>query len=448
MILIYHILVSAGFVLALPFLPLVWLFSRKRRASLVQRLGARTGFAKKKPGTSRIWVHALSVGEVRSAIPLVRALAEGTLDSELGQGQFKAGEIIFTASTKTGFETAQSLLGTGENKLVSQIGYFPFDLWFSILKVVRIIEPDLVCLVETDYWPAFLNIMKKKKIPVVLANARMSVSSLKGYNRLGPLKPLFFSPFSHVMAQTPRDKDRFGALGIARDRILVAGNMKFDQGDLADDGTKENRLRSMLGIRGDDRVWIAGSTHEGEETIILEVFARLRKELGDLRLILAPRDPERCKALSHGIQRHNTHGFVFWSDLEKGSCTGQSHGRELVLMDVMGVLAPSYAVCDLAFIGGSLVPLGGHNPLEPAMFGKPVLFGPHMTDFQGVADLLKKGKGAMEVAGADELEAGVKKLLEYPEFRDRMGRAGARIFRVNSGAVGRTVAILEKICLG
>ncbi|WP_022664381.1 3-deoxy-D-manno-octulosonic acid transferase [Desulfospira joergensenii] len=442
--LVYHTILTLGFILVLPFLPLVWLFSTKRRANLIQRLGFNTGLKKKAARTRRIWIHALSVGEVRSALPLVQALA----DSVPGKGSLPP-EIIFTASTKTGFETACSLFCSGKKTLVSRMGYFPFDLWFSILRVARIIEPDLVCLVETDYWPGFLNTMKRKKIPVLLVNARMSLSSLKGYARLGPLADLFFSSFSHVMAQTSLDRERFRSLGIPEDRITVVGNIKFDQRSLDMGEEKTARLKSRLGMGKEDSIFIAGSTHEGEETMILTAFGRLREKIPKLKLILAPRDPGRCKKLIDQIRKKEEFQPVFWSACQDGAGTGSSDScsHDLILMDVMGILASSYAICDIAFIGGSLVKFGGHNPLEPAMFGKPVLFGPHMADFLEVAALLKQGRGAVEVCDAEDLAAALENILTHPELAGEMGRSNLRIFRENSGAVDRTIQIMEKAAL-
>lgn len=436
---IYHMMGALGFLLALPVLPLVWMVSKKRRANLVQRLGFWTGLEKKKAGTRRIWVHALSVGEVRSAFPLVEGLA-GSFAGTLGQQT----EIVFTAATRTGFETARSLFCSKAPPRVSWIGYFPFDLWFSILRVARIMEPDLVCLVETDYWPGFLDIMKKKKIPVILVNARMSVSSFRGYARLGPLSALFFSSFAHVMAQTGRDRDRFKILGIPENRISVVGNMKFDQQIPDMDGAKRAKLKSDLGFEPEDRIWIAGSTHEGEEETILAAFEQIKKTMPDLRLILAPRDPRRCAGLAGRIPKKFAQNF--WSACQEHP--GQSQACDVVLMDILGILAASYAICDIAFIGGSLVASGGHNPLEPAAFGKPVLFGPWMTDFFEVADLLRLRQGAVTVRNGQDLAQTLGRILSDPELAENMGRAGRQIFRENSGAVNRTLTIMEQQFFG
>ena len=435
-ILVYHILMSLGFVMISPFLPFVWLFSKKRRANLVQRLGFNIGIKKKRAGTRRIWVHALSVGEVRSSLPLVQALTGISGPDRDGRER----QIVFTASTRTGYETACELFRDKTLSRAFQIAYFPFDLWFSIARVFRMIDPDLVCLVETDYWPGFLEFMKKRNIPVVLANARISLSSFKGYTRLGPFCPLFFSGFSHVMAQTRQDQDRFNLLGVPDNRISVVGNIKFDQPLPELDQAWKDEFRSRLGLA--DRVWIAGSTHEGEEALVLDAFKQAKKQIPGLKLILAPRDPQRCAGLFKQVsEKSELHPALFTSLWEKEMA---DISKDLILLDVMGILSSSYAVCDIAFIGGSLVSLGGHNPLEPAMFGKPILFGPQMADFFEIAGLLKTSGGAVEVKGSSDMAAIVARVLSDPQAVEEMGCAALKVFKDNSGAVDRTVKIMEK----
>jgi 3-deoxy-D-manno-octulosonic-acid transferase len=423
--LIYHILATSVFFLALPFFPIVYLVSEKRRANLLQRLGVFTGFERKKNNTFRIWVHGLSVGEVRSALPFVQSLKK----------KKPGAEIIFTASTKTGFDTAQKLFFSGSDPLVSQIGYFPFDFWISVSRVSRLIQPDLVCLIETDFWPGFLSKMKQQKVPVVLVNARLSTRSFQGYRRMGRFASLFISSLSQIMAQTPLDARRFKEIGVLENRLSTMGNIKFDQAQVSLDKPGISKLKARFGIMDQDQVWIAGSTHTGEETILLTAFAFAKKKMPNLKLILAPRDPKRCEKLMGQLSSHNP-GLL--SKLKPGK------NDQLILVDRMGLLATAYAICDLAFIGGSLLPFGGHNPLEPAMFGKPILFGPHMTDFLEVADLLVAKKGALGVENAS-LQAALKEILESDALAAQMGYACYRIFSENAGAVERTIQKMEEL---
>ncbi|HCY86039.1 MAG TPA: 3-deoxy-D-manno-octulosonic acid transferase [Desulfobacteraceae bacterium] len=432
MFFLYHIITTTVFVLVLPLLPFLWVFSEKRRANLLQRLGFFTGIPVKSPGTRRIWVHALSVGEVNSAVPFVKGLKERVPDAE----------IVLSASTRTGFETARRLMDPSEksgltDSPVSVITYFPYDLWMSVRYVTTRIRPDLVCLVETDLWPGFLSTMNAKNIPVVLVNARLSERSLKGYLKLGRFASLFFSSLSHVMAQTKKDAHGFNQLGLPAEGISVTGNIKFDQPALALDRDEKNNLRERFGITAGQPVWIAGSTHEGEEPILTEIFMRVRVAVPDLKLIIAPRDPARSRTLMRALPQRLSSACL--SDTLPAKVNS-----DVVFIDSLGELARAYAVCDLAFIGGSLVPLGGHNPLEPAMFGKPVLFGPYMTDFHEVADWLTDAGAAHVIDGVQTAEKTVMVLLTDAGRREQAGNAARDVFLNNSGAVENILDVMEE----
>ncbi|RLB94354.1 MAG: 3-deoxy-D-manno-octulosonic acid transferase [Deltaproteobacteria bacterium] len=429
MILIYHILTTLIFFLVLPFLPLVYLLSEKRRANLLQRFGGCTGFKKKQAGAFRVWVHGLSVGEVRSALPFVLSLKK----------RKPKAEIIFTASTKTGFDTARQLFEGDKDALVSQIGYFPFDIWVSVLRICHLIEPDVVCLVETDIWPGFLHQMKQQKIPVVLVNARLSKRSLNGYLRMGRFYSLFFSSLSHIMAQTSLDAKRFKRVGVLETCLSTMGNIKFDQAPLSLEKSEISQLKTRFGIQAQDQIWIAGSTHEGEEKILLDAFSAVKKSIPNLKLILAPRDPKRSERIMGQISSPPHHPVLF-SQLTPGK-----EDHDLIVLDKIGELSRTYAVCDLAFIGGSLLPFGGHNPLEPAMFGKPILFGSHMTDFIEIADLLMTEQGAHRVETISQIHSKLQGILQDPVLAKQMGDASYRVFSGNTGAVDRTLTKMEDL---
>lgn len=439
MILFYHLLVTLGFCLVLPFLPIVYLASEKRRANLLPRLGIRTGFSRPDAGRKRIWVHALSVGEVRSALPLVSGLRQRYPDHEL----------VFTASTRTGYDTARDLYAGRPSPLVDQTGYFPFDLPWAVARVIGLVRPDLVCLVETDLWPGFLSAASRRKIPVILANARLSRRSFNGYRRLGPGCGLFFSGLNQVMAQTPLDADRFEKLGVPKYRISIPGNIKFDQPRIRMDADGEAAMRKTLGLLPGHRVLVAGSTHDGEEEMILAAFNRVRQQIPELRLVLAPRDPARSgrvEKLAVGCQCDPVRMSRLGERPDTRSTTRQEVRPEprpqtgdVVIIDRLGVLARAYAVGDVAFIGGSLVPLGGHNPLEPAMFAKPVLFGPHMTDCFLVAEMMTRENAAFEVDTADALAGRLERLLADPDLARDMGHRALDVFNRNAGAVARTL---------
>ncbi len=452
MIFTYQILTLFIFLLTLPFLPLVLILSKKRRANLLLRLGF---FSKKLPKTAnkkRIWIHALSVGEVRSALPLVQALVAELQEADNNQAT-PSFDIVFSASTVTGHAMARQLFGNPSFAPVVDIFYFPFDLCFSVNRVINHISPDLVCIVETDFWPGFLHATDKKQIPVLLVNARLSRSSLKGYLGLRKFKDLFFRGFSQILVQTKDDQKKFQQLGVDSSRITLTGNIKFDMMPPAMSSQEKIKLRQRLGIREDSLVWIAGSTHDGEEKDILEVFDRLESpkfqtqetSSTQLSLILAPRNPERCKELVPLIKQY---GFVpvLYSDTDNPAAgtNGEPPHKHIILIDVMGVLARTYAICNLAFVGGSLVPEGGHNPLEPAMYEKPVLFGWDMSDFQEIARIMEEQNAAQTVKTKEELYRATRAILFDPDLAKSMGNNAARLCRENTGAVNKTITAIQK----
>ena len=428
----YHILITVVFILALPLLPFVWLVSKKRRANLVQRLGWRTGIKQRTGPRKPVWIHALSVGEVKSALPLVTAV----------HAHFPQTPIVFTVSTRTGYDTARTLLCRTESPLVAQLAYFPFDLPWAVARVRRRIDPAWVCVVETDLWPGFLHAMAQKDIPVVLVNARLSRRAFDGYRRLGPATPLFFSNLTRVLVQTRRDMERFNALGVPASRLAVAGNIKFDQPVNVLDEAERTAFVKWFHLTDTHRLWIAGSTHPGEESLLWDVFQQVRKRVPGLKLLLAPRDPARCARVVDEISKKGGRPVLL------STTRSQPKEADVMLLDCLGVLANAYAVCDVAFIGGSLVPCGGHNPLEPAMFEKPVLFGPHMEDFAGVADLLTARKGAVQVADAGSLTRHLTDLLTRPDRAAEMGHNASAVFQENAGAVARTLAVLSQLGMG
>lgn len=394
------------------------------------RFGFRTGLKPKKTGEKRIWIHALSVGEVKSAIPFVKAL----------KAQHGNCKIVFTASTKTGFDMADQLLLRENDRLADQLGYFPFDLGYCVKKISRQIEPDAVVLIETDLWPNFLYEMKKRKIPVVLINARLSKRSLDRYLLFKTFSSMFFSSLTGIMAQTPLDAERFEILGIDKSKIAVAGNIKFDKPMEDMDESRVKSLRDRFGVQEQTQVLVAGSTHEGEEKILCEVYKKVKKLSPGFLMILAPRDPKRCPEILSYFLSHDVHA-AFMSTIDKSD-----KRFDVVLVDKMGELSRLYAICNVAFIGGSMVRQGGHNPLEPAVFSKPILFGPDMSDFLLISALLIEHGGAKRVASEQELRKELEIILENKQIQEYMGTRSFEFFSRNSGAVQHIIKNLE--CLG
>lgn len=393
------------------------------------RFGLRTGITPKRERTKRIWIHALSVGEVISSLPFVTALKE----------QHREMDIVFTASTKTGFDMAEQLFFKRDLGRVDQLGYFPFDLGICIKKIRRLIDPEVVIIVETDLWPNFLYEMKKKNIPVILINARLSKSSLNGYLFFKKFFARFFSSLTLIMTQTSLDKRRFQRLGIDSGKILVTGNIKFDHPLEDMDKNKIERMKDRLGMQRQTQVFVAGSTHEGEEKILCRVYKNLKKKFPELSMILAPRDPKRCPALLSYFLSKDVQAVLMSKMGELKACP------HVILVDKMGELFQLYAICNVAFVGGSMVQRGGHNPLEPAAFSKPIFFGTDMSDFLLISNLLLDHGGAKRVNSEQDLGQELEILLENNLARQHMGTKSFEVFSRNSGAVQRIIKNMESL---
>jgi 3-deoxy-D-manno-octulosonic-acid transferase len=366
----------------------------------------------------------LSVGEVLSAVPLVKAL----------KNTKKNQSIFFSVSTRTGYEVASRRL-TG---IVDAIFFYPYDLPFSVRHVVKKIKPALVVIVETDIWPNFLHEMFLRKVPVLLINARLSKKSFGAYKRFDFFFRWMFSGFLKICVQSSLDAERFRLLGIPSDRILVTGNVKFDQDDTPISDDQIQSWRQRLKIAAGKKVWLAGSTHEGEEAVVKDVYIGRQRNFFDMILMVAPRDPRRAAAVARlfGLAGLST---ALVSQL---SSNNDAQPADVIIVDTIGDLRALYALADMAFIGGSLVNCGGHNPLEPAAFSKPVLFGPDMSDFSAIAQLLLESGGALQVSDAEELSAAVTLLIGNSPKADEVGRNAYRIFCENKGAVARNLEII------
>jgi 3-deoxy-D-manno-octulosonic-acid transferase len=431
MILLYNIVFFIAVMLGLPLIIPMVLISDKRRKTVFQRLGLirwPPKFVSQDFGKSKkklVWVHGLSVGEVLSAVPLVKRLNECSA----------APRIVFSASTKTGFDIANRHFIND----VEAVFYFPYDLAFSVKRILRKISPEVVIIVETDIWPNFLFEMKKYRVPVLLVNARLSKSSFSGYKRLGFFAKQVFLNFNHICAQSSEDAELFHQLGVPFDRITINGNIKFDETHQTLDLKEIEELKRSLHIRDVRKVLLAGSTHPGEEEILLEAFTRLKSHTADLLLVVAPRSPERAGSI---FRMFNSAGFSvgLMKELKQ---TFSDKRFDVIIIDTMGLLKTLYAVSDIAFIGGSLVKCGGHNPLEPAVFSKPILFGEDMSDFSDISNMLLEAKGAVRVKDAKDLYTAVASLIENDKKALKMGKNALGVLTANKGAVEKTIRVIE-----
>lgn len=431
MIFFYNILYVVVIIIGLPLIIPMILITEKRRKTVLHRLGLSPF-----PGTIRqykflnpdrrpIWIHALSVGEVLSAVQLVRGFKTAAIDYD----------VIFSVSTKTGFDIAKARL----SKHVLDIFYFPYDLLFSVERVLGQIDPALVLVVETDIWPNFLQHMKKRNIPVVLVNARLSERSFSGYRRLRFFIRQVLANFAIVCVQSKIDAQRFRLLGLPSEKIFITGNFKFDQPFQSIDSKKIEGLREKMNLAQKDKILIAGSTHKGEEAILSEVFSKMKSDSTNYRFIVVPRDPKRADS----IRRIFESSGLSTSLLRDLSQVNYVRKMDVLVVDVIGILRDLYALADCTFIGGSLVSRGGHNPLEPAAFSKPIVFGPDMSNFKAVSDLLIASEGAIQVKDSKMLYTAVTMLMANEEKGQTMGENAFQVFAGNKGAVEKTLKIVR-----
>jgi 3-deoxy-D-manno-octulosonic-acid transferase len=430
---LYNGMLLAGFALLLPFIACSVATTAKRKHTFRQRMGWCRPVWRSEPGggTSRcVWVHALSVGEVLAAQPLVNRLRQLRPDFR----------ICFTTSTLTGFQTAQQIFGDQQRVGLT---YFPYDWIGAVRRVASQINPSMVVLTETDIWPNFMMEMHRRRVPVNLVNLRLSEGSWRSYRRFGWLSRTLFNGFEKIAVQNQKDMKRLMALGLDPEKISVTGNIKFDalmpERPAADAAQWKTRLR----IPGGRSVLVAGSTHPGEEALLLQVVKSLSRCGKAPILILAPRDPLRSEGIIASC------GAL---DLDAASMTAalnrppEVHScPQVVVVDAIGILKALYGVADVAFVGGSLVPCGGHNPLEPASWGKPVLFGPDMRDFSLISKCLLNARAAQQVSNADELFRIVDKLLADPRLAAEMGSRGLKVVEKHKGSVDNTLKFLQLI---
>ena len=422
---VYNILLWLGMTAGLPLLIPIVLLSPKRRKTVLHRLGLIPLPSRSRNAEmQRVWIHALSVGEVMSAVPLVKAWNR----------HFPETEIVFSASTQTGFETANRMLKAH----VSSVFHFPYDLIFSVKHIVSRIDPDLAVIVETDIWPNFLTEMRQRRIPVFLVNTRLSHKSFAAYRKFSFFTKPLFQSFEKICPQSRADAGRFRQLGVSPNRIVLTGNMKFDQSVTAPDAHIIGQMRENLGIVPGRKILIAGSTHEGEELIVSNVYSSLKRHFPDLCLIAAPRNPDRAGTVCR-IFREQGYTARKMAEVEENAALS----CEVIVVDRIGVLKDLYALSDIAFVGGSLVPLGGHNPLEPAALARPVLFGPHMSDFAKISEMLMEAGAAVQVRDQASFCKAALYFLGNDTKACEAGKQGLRVFCENRGAVERTVTAIR-----
>lgn len=415
--------------LAAPLISLVMLWRGLGDRSYRTGFWERFGFGERLP-PGNVWIHAVSVGEVQASAALVQTLRE----------RYPGIPVVVTTLTPTGATRAKILF-----KDLAQVRYIPFDLPGSVRRFFSRVQPRVAVIFETELWPNLYHQCGRRRIPLVLASARLSSRSVSRYRRLGSLFRDALSRGVVVAAQGEADADRFKSLGADPGRTHVTGNIKFDFSVPLDIGERGRRLREFYAPARP--MWVAGSTHAGEEEIVLEAHRMVRGTHPRALLVLVPRHPPRFDEVAHGLQRAGIR-FVRRSQ-RLGEKAGTAAGSaDVLLVDTLGELLEFYAAADIAFVGGSLVPIGGHNLLEPAAVGLPVLTGPYTDNSADIAKLLVARGAAEVVHDAGELGSRVSMLLSDPDERDRIGALGRDSVDSNRGALGKLLGLIEPLLRG
>jgi 3-deoxy-D-manno-octulosonic-acid transferase len=391
--------------------------THKYREGLGERLGRVRIRLDVRP---MIWLHAVSVGEV---------LAVSRLVSELERA-FPEFRLLISTTTKTGQDLARNRFGA------ERVFYCPLDLPWATRAYLEALKPKMLILAETEFWPNLLSGCFRRGIPVAVVNARISDRSWPRYKALKGLWRTFLSGLARVLAQTETDAERLRALGCMPERITLAGNLKFD----VRAATEAEATRILKSAANGERFLVAGSTLEGEEQALLAAWPRLLERDGNLVMVMAPRHPERFAAVAALLEQSGVDG-IRRSDWKAGDSL---RAGQVVLLDTIGELASVYSLAAVAFVGGSLVAAGGHNPLEPAQFGVPIVMGPHYENFRAITeDLLKED--ALTITTKEDLAEKLRELLTDYAMAERMGRRARQVFDEQAGATERTVDALGKL---
>ena len=386
------------------------------------RLGQRLGFVPRSPRNATVWVHAVSVGEVQAAAALVQALRARRPELP----------VVLTTVTATGAQRARALFGDTVHHC-----YLPYDLPGAVRRFLDRVQPQVAVILETEIWPTLYAAIGRRGIPIVLGSARLSAKSVGRYRRMASLVRDVLSADIAIGAQTAADAERFRAIGAPPDRVQVTGNIKYDLEIPPAQVAAGRDLRARWGAARP--VWIAGSTHEGEEDAALEAHARLRQRHADALLVLVPRHPQRFDAVRALLRRRGV------EHAQRSSGQLPQPQDSVFLVDTLGELQMLYAAADVAFVGGSLVPIGGHSLLEPAVLGLPILSGPFTQNAQDIAVLLQQGGALRIVQDADTFGRELLAWFDDPAAARAAGAGGQRAVAANRGAVGRLLALIEPL---
>jgi 3-deoxy-D-manno-octulosonic-acid transferase len=407
------------FILGIPVLLLRLLWKSRGNPAYRRHWAERFGFFKAPAKTGGLWVHAVSVGETMAAVPLIREF----------QKRFPDLPIVITSTTPTGRACAKSIF----KDEVFQV-YFPYDLSSCIQRFLKNLQPKLLVVMEKELWLNCFSICRQQLVPIYIVNASLSRHSLKGYQRFKTLIRGLLECMTMVFAQSETDADRFLELGVEQKHLMITGNMKFDIAIQEALETAGKQYRAGFSNRP---VWIAASTHIGEEEQILVAFRQVLEQVNNALLILVPRHPERFGSVATLIEQQG------YTAVKRTSGLPVTENTQVLLGDTMGELTFFYALSDVAFVGGSLVAVGGHNTLEPAALGVPVIVGPHVHNCMDITKLLLEAGGLLQVSDSDGLAHAVLRWFSAPDKRQVAGEAAKSVVEKNRGAVKKIVDFIS-----
>ena len=412
------------FALCMPFVVLKLFWRGYKAPEYRTRKLERFGLFKAPNLKQSIWIHAVSVGELLAAEPVIRAL----------QKTFPHRDIVITSMTPTSSEQIYKLFGDSVFHV-----YAPYDLPFMVKGFLKRIKPEFLIIMETELWPNMIHLARKRACPVVIVNARLSERSANGYRRLKPAVGWMLNELSLVLCQNKNDADRFCSLGISDDKIHVTGSVKYDV-SIAPMVHREGR-RLKQALQTSQPVWIAASTHDGEDARILAIHLQLRECFPNAVLILVPRHPERFDS---AFELAEQAGLVTYRRTHEARIPKDTG---VFVVDTMGELLQFYAASDIAFIGGSLVEVGGHNPIEPGALGLPILAGPHVFNFEAICEQLVACGGMEIVLGEAKLLTVLKQLMDEPESARARGQLAMKEVNASKGAVSRVIDHLSPLLI-
>lgn len=416
--LLYVLATWVAFAVIFPVLALM----KKTRDGAWQRLGFYPPSLLPQGDGPRIWLHGASAGDLLALAPMIDRL----------RARFPAAKVIVSTITNTGHLMARERL----TKKIDAVVYAPWDLWGATRRAVRAIRPDLLVLEYTEIWPNLIRAAHASGARVALTNGRFSARHLRRYRFLFSLIGNPLADVDLFLMREDDEAERVLSLGAPRERVQITGNTKFDALAPLEAAVEDHGLRQALGVPRGAKVWIAGSTHEGEEELLLGVYRRLVQDTPDLRLIIAPRYLERAERVLGLVQAAGLHGGL--------RSNGNPSGAPVVVLDSIGELARAYRLATVVFVGGSFTSRGGQNILEPAAQGRPVLFGPHMENFRDSVQVLV-GRGGIQVNDAEHLWRVMSDLLARPDSIDALGELARNAVRQVSGASDRNVEALARL---